>query len=106
MNNLVYFLLIFLVAFGLTNPLFSKVMSGLYPTGYSNGIPTMSTSVLLALIASLLTIIISLIKQNQDKKDKENFFFEVSQPQPKCEKGYYGKNVKFEYTQPGNQICE
>lgn len=106
MNNLIYFLLIFLVAFLVTNPIFYKTMSSLYPAGYTNGVPTMSTSILLALVVSLLTVIISLLKQNQEKKDKENFFFEVSQPQPKCEKGYYGKNVNFDYTQPGNQICE
>jgi hypothetical protein len=56
---------------------------------------------ILSLLISLLVVILVFIQNN-----KEGFFFEVSQPQPKCEKGYYGKNVKFEYTQPGNQNCE
>jgi hypothetical protein len=78
-------------------------MSSLYPSGYANGVPKVQTSLLLSLIVSLLIIILTLLKQDQDKK--ENFFFEVSEPQPKCDKGYFGKNVKFEYTQPGNETC-
>ena len=103
MNNLSFFLLVLLITFLLTNPMFNKLISGIYPTGYDpSGLPRLQTSFLMALIVSLLIFILYLLKNN---KEKEGFFFEVSQPQPKCEKGYYGKNVNFEFTQPGNQEC-
>ena len=103
MNNLTFFLLVFLVAVALSNPITHKLVLSMYPEAYAEGHPRVTTSLLFSLILSLLVMIVLLSKQTQDKK--ENFFFEVSQPQPKCERGYYGKNVNFEYTQPGNQIC-
>lgn len=103
MNNLTFFLLVFLIGILLTNPFSHKLVLSMYPDAYENGTPKIQASILFSLVLSLLVMIALLSKQTQEKK--ENFFFEVSEPQPKCDKGYFGKNVSFEYTQPGNQIC-
>jgi H+/gluconate symporter-like permease len=84
--------------------LFAKVA----PYAYENTLcPKFTTSMILSLISALLVIIVVLLSEKKNNEtNKEKFFFKVSQPQPpRCPKGYYGKNVKFEYTQPGNQTC-
>ena len=96
MRQYIMFVLTALLIFAFTNQVFYKKATELFPSAYDqNSLPKLQTSVVLAIF---LALIISLASSY-----KENFFFEVSQPQPKCEPGFRGKNTTFEYTQVGNQ---
>ena len=99
MNKILQFFLVFLIVVLLNNRFTYKLFDSLVPYAYHNGVPKLFTSITLALISSLLIFLVYM------STTKESFFFEVSQPQPRCPCGFYGKNVKFEYTQPGNQDC-
>jgi hypothetical protein len=47
-----------------------------------------------------VSAVLALVLTMMYKGCRENFFFEVG-PKEECNKGYRGKNVNFEYSQPG-----
>jgi hypothetical protein len=92
--------LIFLVVALINNKFVYDFLGKKYPSFYDIGYtPKLPATAALSLAAALVIYIIV------DTRSKESFFFKVSEPQPKCQPGFNGKNVGFEYTQPGEQDC-
>jgi hypothetical protein len=89
-------LIVFLVS--MTLLYMGKIFGGYVPDLYEDG---KVIKLAPAVIVSLVLVAVF----HYTHAVKEKFFFEVSQPQLKCQKGYRGKNVGFEYTTPGTQEC-
>jgi hypothetical protein len=100
MNNTTYIIVVLFIILGCLTPV-QNYLAGLL--GFS------STNIVFNLgYAIVLVGIFILIKYLIDKKkkdDKENFFFEVSNPQ-KCSGGFFGKPATFQYTQVGSGDCK
>lgn len=95
MNKILFLILVFVITFALANKTVHSKLAELVPDYFSEGFPTLPANAVIALVASLLILVLS-------PGCKEGFFFEVTPNKPKCNKGYNGMNVDFEYTMPGS----
>ena len=89
-------LIVFLVSMMLLS--MGKIFGGYAPDLYEDG-------KVIKLVPAIVVSLVLVTGFHFTHAVKEKFFFEVSQPQPKCQKGYRGKDIDFEYTTPGTQEC-